>query len=266
MPSLNASAPARPRKAGSSSSKRWWRSSSSRSASSAWSPWEEPPSRRSPTRNTAPRRAASPTPSPPRSPSASSAPTKRPRPRRSATFAHQPTPPPTDVPAPCSFGGHAAHGGDGARRLPLLQRAANLTDRARTAGGDRRQPADLHRRRRHLQPRRHHAVLEDRERQRVASPHARDLRQLRTTCARAPSGPSPSTLFARSVADRNPGRRRHRADRRRRHLPGGRGLDQAHAVDQFRRRCASRRHAGALQHRTRPQAGRPWIRQGGARR
>ena len=44
-----------------------------------------------------------------------------------ATFAHQPTPPPTDVPAPCSFGGTALTAATAPSVFPLLQRAANLT-------------------------------------------------------------------------------------------------------------------------------------------
>ena len=60
----------------------------------------------------------------------------------------------------------------------VLGRAANATARG-PARRDGRRPADHRRRRRQLQPRRDHAVLEDRERQRLASPHARDLRQLR---------------------------------------------------------------------------------------
>ena len=200
-------------------------------------------------------------------PSASIAPSEATKAASLANFAHQATSARRRrCRAPCAFTRHGAHRRDRRRGVARSAAAAPpIGPPARAAGGDGGQPADLRRRRRQLQPGRDHAVLEDRERQRLAPSHARHLRQLRSTW-RATHRFIAAPSRARPVAGRDPGRRRDRADRHRRDLPGGRGLDQAHADDELRRRCAGRRHAGALQHRARPEAGRPRLRQGGARR
>ena len=98
----------------------------------------------------------------------------------------------------------------------------------------------------------------------LAPAHARDLCQLSAAMiARRPR--RRARALARPVAGRDPGRRRHRHDRHPRDLPDRRGLEQAHPDDQLGRRCAGRRHAGAVQHRARPEAGRPRLRPAPAR-
>ena len=120
-----------------------------------------------------------------------------------AAFAHQPDPPPT-APGTCVFDTSGAITATATTQgvVNLLNRAANLTT---SPGMPGRAPpaADLHRHRGRLQSRRRSPCAGGhRKRWRMASPHARDLRQLRPAMiARSPSSPrrrAPACRWSRS--------------------------------------------------------------------
>ena len=152
---------------------------------------------RSPMPSTAPRRAASPTRSQARSRSASTAPTTARRRRRSPTSRTSPTRLRRRRPRRAL------------RRHRVRRRRTGLgaaqprrqpdTAPARVARCDGGQPADLRRCRRQLQPRRHHAVLEDGERRRLASSHRSSPTSTEADmCARTPSSRRRSPAASRS--------------------------------------------------------------------